>query len=181
MIATLPSTPALRREEIKLHVELITPLLHVRGYAAPETRAAEERARLLIEQAQSLGEPPEDPLLLFSALYGSWVANIVAFNGDVMRELAIQFLALAQKQSATAPAHGRASRQWVCLFCIPGTSQRDALISITRSRSTIRPSIASLATRFGQDVGATSLLLEVDCVVAARLSRRRARRRRTRP
>ena len=45
MIATLPSTPALRREEIKLHVELITPLLHVRGYAAPETRAAVERAR----------------------------------------------------------------------------------------------------------------------------------------
>ena len=45
MIATLSSTPALRREEIKLHVELITPLLHVRGYAAPETRAAVERAR----------------------------------------------------------------------------------------------------------------------------------------
>ena len=45
MIATLPSTPALRRDEIKLQVELITPLLHVRGYAAPETRAAVERAR----------------------------------------------------------------------------------------------------------------------------------------
>ena len=29
-----------------------------------------ERARLLIEQAEALGEPPEDPLLLFSVLYG---------------------------------------------------------------------------------------------------------------
>ena len=58
---------------------------------------------LLIEQAQALGEPPEDPLLLFSVLYGLWVANLVAFNGDVMRELAIQFLALAEKQSATGP------------------------------------------------------------------------------
>jgi hypothetical protein len=59
-IATLTPTSALRREEIKLQVALITPLLHVRGYAAPETRAAVERARLLIEQAEALGEPPED-------------------------------------------------------------------------------------------------------------------------
>jgi len=32
-IATLTATPALRREEIKLQVALITPLLHVNGYA----------------------------------------------------------------------------------------------------------------------------------------------------
>ena len=102
-IATLPATPALRREEIKLQVALITPLIHVKGYAAPETKAAAERARLLIEQAEALGEPPEDPLLLFSVLFGFWVANFVAFNGDVMRELAAQFLALAEKQGATVP------------------------------------------------------------------------------
>ena len=102
-IATLPATPALRREQIKLQVALITPLIHVKGYAAPETKAAVERARLLIEQAEALGEPPEDPLLLFSVLYGFWVANFVAFNGDVVRELAAQFLALAEKQGATAP------------------------------------------------------------------------------
>jgi hypothetical protein len=42
-------------------------------------------------------------LLLFSVLYGFWVANYVAFNGDVMRELAAQFLALAEKQGATVP------------------------------------------------------------------------------
>src|SRR6202046_500409 len=103
LIASLPRTPPLRREEIKLQVELITPLLHLRGYAAPETRAAVDRARLLIEQSETLGELPEDPLLLFSVLYGLWVANLVAFNGDVMHELAIQFSALAEKQSATGP------------------------------------------------------------------------------
>ena len=74
-IATLPATPALRREQIKLQVALITPLMHVKGYAAPETKAAVERARLLIEQAEALGEPPEDPLLLFSVLYGFWVGK----------------------------------------------------------------------------------------------------------
>jgi predicted ATPase len=94
-IATLPGTTALRREQIKLQVALITPLLHVKGYASPETKAATERARLLIEKAQALGEPPEDPLLLFSALYGLWVSNYVASNGCAMRELSAQFLALA--------------------------------------------------------------------------------------
>jgi hypothetical protein len=49
-IASLPATPARRREEIKLQVALITPLLHVKGHSAPETKAAGERARLLIEQ-----------------------------------------------------------------------------------------------------------------------------------
>ena len=102
-IATLPATPALRREQITLQVALITPLIHVKGYAAPETTAAAERARLLIEQAETLGEPPEDPLLLFSALYGIWIASYVAFNGDAMRELAAQFLARAEKQGTTAP------------------------------------------------------------------------------
>ena len=82
-IATLPSTPALRRMQINLQVALITPLNHVKGWAAPETKAAVERARLLIEQAEALGEPPEDPLLLFSVLFGVFAANFVAFNGDV--------------------------------------------------------------------------------------------------
>jgi predicted ATPase len=102
-IATLPATPELRREQIKLQAALIAPLGHVAGYAAPETRSAAERARLLIEEAEALGESTEDPLLLFSVLYGVWAANYVAFNGNVMRELAAQFLALAEKHGTTAP------------------------------------------------------------------------------
>jgi class 3 adenylate cyclase/predicted ATPase len=102
-IATLPATPALRREQIKLQAALITPLIHVKGYAAPETKEAAERAQLLIEQAGELAELPEGPLLVFSVLYGLWVPNYVGSNGKVMRELAAQFLALAQKGNATAP------------------------------------------------------------------------------
>jgi class 3 adenylate cyclase/predicted ATPase len=102
-IATLPATPALRREQIKLQVALLAPLGHVEGYAAPETRAAAEQARLLIEQAEALGESPEDPLLSFLVLYRLWAARLTAFNGDAARELAAQFLALAEKQRATGP------------------------------------------------------------------------------
>jgi predicted ATPase len=57
-------------------------LVHLKGYAAPESKEALERARLLVEQAELLGEAPEDPLLLFSVLNGLWTANIVGFNGD---------------------------------------------------------------------------------------------------
>jgi class 3 adenylate cyclase len=81
-IATLPATPALRSEEIKLQVALITPLIHIKGFAAPETKAAAERARLLIQQAEAIGEPPEDPLLLFAVLYG-WASSTVSVDPRV--------------------------------------------------------------------------------------------------
>ena len=102
-IATLSATPMLRQEQIRLQVALIHPLFHIKGFAAPETKAAVEQARLLIEKAEALGEPLEDPLLLFSVLFGFWIANYLAFNGDAMRELAAQFLTLAQRQGATIP------------------------------------------------------------------------------
>ena len=155
-IATLAPTSALRREEIKLQVALITPLLHVSGYAAPETRAAVERARLLIEQAEALGEPPEDPVLLFSVLYGFWVANLVAFNGDVMRELAVQFLALADKQRATGPLMMAHRIMGLSLLhtgdIVDGRGHLDRAITLY-DPAEHRP----LATRFGQDVGAATL------------------------
>jgi class 3 adenylate cyclase/predicted ATPase len=100
-ISILPPSPAQRRHEIKLQAAIITPLIHVRGYASPETRVAAERARLLIEQSEALGECLEDPLILFSALYGLLVVNIVAFNGNVVRQLASEFLARAEKQGTT--------------------------------------------------------------------------------
>jgi class 3 adenylate cyclase/predicted ATPase len=155
-IATLPATAALRREEIKLKVALITPLLHVRGYAALETRAAVEQARLLIEQAGALGEPPEDPLSLFSVLYGVWVANLVAFNGDVMRELAVQFLALADKQGATGPLMIGHRLMGLSLLHTGGIA--DGRKHLHRAITLYDPTQhRPLAARFGQDVGAAIL------------------------
>ena len=34
------------------------------------------------------GEPPEDPLLLFSVLYAAAIPSYIAFNGDLALELA---------------------------------------------------------------------------------------------
>jgi class 3 adenylate cyclase/tetratricopeptide (TPR) repeat protein len=100
-IATLPSAPTLRREQIKLQVALINTLFHIKGYAAKETKAAVDRARQLIEEAEIAGESPEDPLLLFSILFAAATANFVAFNGDVLREQSADFLKLAEKKGTT--------------------------------------------------------------------------------
>jgi tetratricopeptide (TPR) repeat protein len=151
-IAALPATPALRREAIKLQVALISPLVHVKGYAAPETKAATERAHALIEQAEALGEPPEDPLLLFSVLYGFWAANYVAFNGDVTRELAARSLALAEKQGAKIPLMIGHRLMGMSLLhtgeIALGRAHHDRAIA-RYDPAEHRP----LTTRFGQDVG----------------------------
>ena len=157
-IATLPATPDLRREEIKLQVAVITPLMLTKGYAAPETKAATERARLLIERAEALEEPPEDPLLLFSVLYSFWVANYAAFNGDVLRELAAQFLALAETQGATVPLMVGHRLVATSFLFTGGVAQcrahYDMAISLY-SPLEHRP----LASRFGQDVRVATLTL----------------------
>ena len=150
-IVTLPSTPTLRREHIKLQVALVTPLIHVKGYAAPETKAAAERARLLIEQAESLGEAPEDPLLLFSVLYGFWAASFVAFDGNRMRQLAAEFLSVAEKQSIPVPRMVGHRNMGVTLLAI-GEIQ-ESLVHFDKALALYDPSEhRQLATRFNQDV-----------------------------
>ena len=155
-IATLPVTPALRREAIRLQVALIHPLMHVKGYAAPETKATAETANLLIAQAVAAGETSEDPLLLFSALFGIWNAHIVAGSSDAARELSEQFLTFAQKQGAIIPLL-MAQRVMGVSLLYTG--------HIALSRSYLDKGIAlydaaehrSLATRFGVDARVSML------------------------
>ena len=149
-IATLASTTALRRKQIKLQVGLVNALMHTKGYAAPEPKAAAERARLLIEQAEALGEPPEDPLLLFSVLYSFWVANLVAFNGGVIRELSAEFLALAEKQAATVPRMIGNRLRGMSLF-FTGDLQEGRTHLDRATALCVAVEHRQLAMRFGQD------------------------------
>jgi predicted ATPase len=156
LIASLPSTPALRREEIKLQIALITPLMHFRGYGASETKAAALRARMLIEQAQARGEAPEDPYLLFSVLYSFWVANFNGFHASTVTELAEQFLKRAEEQKeATLQMLGQR---------LVGVSQAtignlpEALIQFDRAIASYDPAEhRQLSARFGQDIRVAAL------------------------
>jgi predicted ATPase len=106
---------------------------------------------LLIEEAEALGEPPEDPLLPFSVLHSVWWANYVAFNGVVMRELAAQLLGLAEKQGATTPlmiGHRVMGNSLLHAGNIPECRVHfDQAIELYNSDQH-----RSLVTRFGQDL-----------------------------
>ena len=153
-IAALPATPALRREQIKFQVALASALMQVKGFAAPETKASLDQARSLIERAEALGEPPEDPLLLFSVLFGFWNAILVAFNGDVCRDLAAQFLALAEKQRATVPLLVGHRVMGISLLSTGDIAEGRAYLD--RAIALYDPAARRLlASRFGQDIGVT--------------------------
>ena len=102
-IEPLAADPVSRRERLKLQVAIIAPLIHVKGYASEETKAAVERAHRLIEETENLGDPPEDPLLLFSVLYASVIAHQIAFDGKALLESSARFLALAEKRKSAIP------------------------------------------------------------------------------
>jgi predicted ATPase len=155
-VASLPATPALRREQIKLQVGLANTLYHTKGFAAAETRAAFDRARVMIEQAEGLGEHIEDPLLLYSVLYGFFIAKFINFDGDAACALARQFLALAEQQKVTAPimiGHRLVANTLLCMG-----DAAEGLSHLDRALALYDPVVhRPLATRFGHDVGTAIL------------------------
>jgi DNA-binding winged helix-turn-helix (wHTH) protein/tetratricopeptide (TPR) repeat protein len=155
-LVSLPATSALRREQIKLQIGLANALYHTNGAAAAETIAAFDEARVMIERAEALGEHIEDPLLLYSVLYGFFIAKFINFDGDAASALARRFLALAEQQNATAPimiGHRLLGNTLLCMGnAVEALSHLDRAWAIY-DQATHRP----LATRFGHDVGSATL------------------------
>jgi predicted MarR family transcription regulator len=91
-------------------------------------------------------------------LYGFWVANLVAFSGDAVRQLAAQFLELAEKQGTAVPLMVGHRLLATSLLCTG---------DITESRTHFDRALAlyvpgehrSLATRFGADIRVVILCL----------------------
>ena len=111
---------------------------------------------MFIERAEALGEPPEDPLLLFSALYGFWVANVAASNGVAMRELAAQFLALAERKGAAVPLLvGQRIMGYSLMMLGDFVEARKHLNDAIARYDPVRH--GPLTTRFGLEAGVTIL------------------------
>ena len=155
-IATLPSTPGLRREQIILQVALLNTLMHVKGYGAAETKTAVAQARAFIEQAERRGETPDDPSLILSALFGQWIVNFINFNGDVARELAARFLAFGERDEAAVPRMiGHRTMASTLAFTgdlVEAKAHYDQALALYRPAEHRR-----LMTRFGQDLRVTCL------------------------
>jgi predicted ATPase len=155
LLESLPSTEERRREQIKLQIELSNALIHTKGHASPETKASFEKARLLIANAEKQREPLDDPLLLFSVLYGFWVANRMAFKGETACELAQQFLDLAGDQSAAAPRMIGHMMLGISLVLVGNLSE--GRTHLDQAIALYEPAQHRvLATRFGHDVRMTA-------------------------
>ncbi len=154
-VASLPATPALRRAQIKFQVGLANAVYHTKGFAAAETTAAFDQARLLMERAEALGESAEDPLLLYSVLYGFFITKFINFDGDAACALATQFLKLAEQQKATAPIMIGHRLLGTTLLCMGDAAE--GLSHLDRALLLYDPAAhRPLATRFGHDVGAAT-------------------------
>ncbi|WJR75219.1 adenylate/guanylate cyclase domain-containing protein [Bradyrhizobium sp. NP1] len=155
-IATLPSTRDLRREQIILQVALMNTLMHVKGYGAPETKAAVAQVGALIEQAERLGESPDDTSLLLSALFGQWIVNFICFDGDVARELAARFLEFDDRDGTVVPliVGHRTMGSTLALVgdIVQARAHYDEALALYRPAEHRR-----LITRFGQDLRVTCL------------------------
>ncbi len=103
-----------------------------------------------------IGEPPDDPLLLFAVLYGLWTATFIAFDGDRSRDLAAQFLELAQKQEAAVPIIVGHRLLGLALYISGDLAEGRAHLS--RAIELYDPAEhRPLAMRFGQDARTTAL------------------------
>jgi class 3 adenylate cyclase/predicted ATPase len=156
LLASLPQTSATRRQQLKLQIALANALMQVKGYAAPEPKAAFERARLFMERAEALGEAPEDPLLLFSFLWGVWSANYVRFNGEAMRSLASQFMELAERRGAKVPL--MVGHRLIAMSALHTGEIAGSRSHFDRTIALYDPAEhRALAPRFGQDIRVAAL------------------------
>ena len=151
LVASLPSTPALRREQINFHVWLTNALMHTKGRSAMETTASVDQTRVLIERAQALGDTLDDPLLLLSVLYGSWNASYIAFNGDALHERSAQILTFAEEQGTVVPL--MVGHRLMAMSLLHTGDIAAARAHFDRAIALYdRVEHQPLATRFGQDV-----------------------------
>src|SRR5262249_20815830 len=137
-------------EQIKLQVALINPFMHVKGFAAQETKAAIERAHLLINKPKRSESLPKTHCYCsrFSTVYGpptlwrSMVTWCVSLRDS--------FLALAEKQGAIAPLMTAHRIMGISLVSMGDIAYGRA--HLDRALALYDPAThRSLATRFGMD------------------------------
>ena len=156
-LASLQGSTAIRREQIKLQVALASTLYHVKGVSSPDAVRAYDHAIAMMDEAERLGEKPEDPLAYFAAGYGFWVSSHVAADHSTASLRADQFMARAQKQNDTTPFLIGYRIKGISLTMLGQVEAgRDEL---SRAINGYRPEIhRPLATRFAVDFGISALL-----------------------
>src|SRR5262249_38388517 len=97
LLESLPDTDERARRELAFQMALGMPLIAIKGYSGQETGAAYERARELCERVGSAQQ-------LLPILYGQFVFRMGRGEQRAARQLAEEFLRLAEQQGEDGPA-----------------------------------------------------------------------------
>jgi class 3 adenylate cyclase/predicted ATPase len=95
-LEALPEGADRDARELDLKLGMSMPLIAIKGYAAPETQAVSERAIALCSKTGQVSR-------VFPALYGLWTYSYISSQTARCRELAADFLELANAQAEMVP------------------------------------------------------------------------------
>ncbi len=147
LLASLPEGAEREARELDLLIALITPIIAIKGYSAPETNAVSERA---IELCRQTGQTSRT----FPPLYGQWVYNHNSGNIVRARELAADYLELANSQQEVVPR--LVGHRISGSSSLVGGSPSAALQHLDQAWALFAPSRDSASTFvYGQDIGVT--------------------------
>lgn len=96
IIQSLPASIKNQKWELRLQTMLAGPMIATKGYGGVETGN-------VFTRAQELSEQVNDPAFLFPVLYQQWVYNVIGSRIDEAHRRAVQFIQLAEQQSASGP------------------------------------------------------------------------------
>jgi class 3 adenylate cyclase/predicted ATPase len=119
LLKTLPETPELLQQSLRLHLALGVVLQITKGHAAPEVEYAYTQTYGLCQQ---VGETPE----LTTVLHGLYRFYAIRPQLHTARELAETLLRLAQRTDDSAlavVAHYALGVTWLCLGALPAARQ----------------------------------------------------------
>jgi predicted ATPase len=149
LLQSLPNSPERKQTRLDLKVMMAQALIASHGYAAPSTR------RILL-QAKELIDESTCPSQKFSVLYGIWACQYVGGEVDKQRDVALEFLAAAERTDDTAVrcvAHRILGTTYVTMGRFAS-----GLHHLKQARALYDPEHhADYRHQYGQDIGAAAL------------------------
>jgi class 3 adenylate cyclase/predicted ATPase/DNA-binding response OmpR family regulator len=149
LLQSLPESPERKLAALGLEVMLGQAMIANRGYAAPETREILLRAKTLIDDST-------DSAQKFAILYGIWACHYVGGEVAKQRDVAVEFLAEAERHNDTAAlciAH-----RALGTTCVTKGEFADGLHHLERARALYdAQQHPCYRFQYGQDIGVTAL------------------------
>ena len=96
LLAALPEGADRDVRELDLNLAIINPLIAIKGYSAPDTKAVSERALALCRQTGQVSR-------IFPALSAQWVYHYVSGDIALCKKLAVDYLDLANTEQDRVP------------------------------------------------------------------------------